>query len=240
MSDLTRFQPELYLTQMDNLEFLVRILLAAVLGMVIGIERSRRLKEAGIRTHCIVAMASAIFMILSKYAFVDLDASSIPGVRGADAARIAAQVVSGISFLGAGIIFKHGKNSVRGLTTAAGMWATSAVGMSIGAGLYWVGIGASGILLVLQLVLHRHQFGGDTLKDQEIRIRMKDEEKMKEIFHNWIERHQCIIENSSIVRKDDEILITFEVRAGIPFDYNDGIEFLREVPGISELKIETL
>ena len=240
MTGMTRFQPELYLTAMDNIEFVWRILLAAVLGMIIGSERSRRLKEAGIRTHCIVALASASFMILSKYAFVDLDLSSVPGVRGADSARIAAQVVSGISFLGAGIIFKHGKSSVRGLTTAAGMWATSAVGMSIGAGLYWVGIGESVILLILQLVLHRRQFGGDSLTDQEIRVHMRNDKEHRDAFQKWIQSHDCIIENSSIARKEEEILITLEVRAGIPFDYDDSMIFLRDVPGVTELKIETM
>lgn len=84
------------------MEFLIRIILAAFLGLLIGLERSRRYKDAGLRTHSIIAMAAAVFMILSKYAFVDLE--GVAGVKGADSARIAAQVVSGISFLGAGII----------------------------------------------------------------------------------------------------------------------------------------
>ena len=137
LSGLTAYLPETALTVFDNLEFFIRIVLAAVLGALVGLERSKRQKEAGIRTHCIIACTSALFMILSKYAFVDL--VSVDGLRGADPARIAAQVVSGISFLGAGVIFKNG-NSIRGLTTAAGMWGTAAVGMAIGAGLYWVGL----------------------------------------------------------------------------------------------------
>lgn len=131
LSGLTAYLPETALTVFDNLEFFIRIVLAAVLGALVGLERSKRQKEAGVRTHCIIACTSALFMILSKYAFVDL--VSVNGLRGADPARIAAQVVSGISFLGAGVIFKNG-NSIRGLTTAAGMWGTAAVGMAIGAG----------------------------------------------------------------------------------------------------------
>lgn len=131
LSGLTNYVPETALTVFDNLEFFIRIVLAAILGALVGLERSKRQKEAGVRTHCIIACTSALFMILSKYAFVDL--VGVNGLRGADPARIAAQVVSGISFLGAGVIFKNG-NSIRGLTTAAGMWGTAAVGMAIGAG----------------------------------------------------------------------------------------------------------
>ena len=131
LTGLTQYVPEATLTIYDNLEFLLRLLLSAALGALVGLERSKRRKEAGIRTHCIIACTSALFMIVSKYAF--LDCLNIDGLRGADPARIAAQVVSGISFLGAGVIFKNG-NSIRGLTTAAGMWGTAAIGMAVGAG----------------------------------------------------------------------------------------------------------
>ena len=127
LTGLSGYLPENTLTLYDNLEFLIRLLLSAGLGALVGLERSKRQKEAGVRTHCIIACTSALFMILSKYAFMDL--VDISGIRGADPARIAAQVVSGISFLGAGVIFKNG-NSIRGLTTAAGMWGTAAVGIN--------------------------------------------------------------------------------------------------------------
>ena len=101
LSGLTQYVPEATLTIYDNLEFLIRLLLSAALGALVGLERSKRRKEAGIRTHCIIACTSALFMIVSKYAF--LDCVTVDGLRGADPARIAAQVVSGISFLGAGM-----------------------------------------------------------------------------------------------------------------------------------------
>ena len=123
--------PELYLSTFDILEFLVRIVFAGILGGIIGYERTKRQKDAGIRTHCIIAVASATFMILSKYAFMDLAllADTI-GSKGADPSRIASQVVTGISFLGAGVIFKNNRFSIRGLTTAAGIWATASLGMA--------------------------------------------------------------------------------------------------------------
>lgn len=161
LSGLTNYVPETALTVFDNLEFFIRIVLAAILGALVGLERSKRQKEAGVRTHCIIACTSALFMILSKYAFVDL--VGVAGLRGADPARIAAQVVSGISFLGAGVIFKNG-NSIRGLTTAAGMWGTAAVGMAIGAGMYWVGLIEAAVLVGIQIVLHRFPVGADALR----------------------------------------------------------------------------
>ena len=82
LSGLTAYLPETALTVFDNLEFFIRIVLAAVLGALVGLERSKRQKEAGVRTHCIIACTSALFMILSKYAFVDL--VSVDGLRGAD------------------------------------------------------------------------------------------------------------------------------------------------------------
>ena len=179
LSGLSTYLPESALTLFDNLEFFVRLLLSAGLGALVGLERSKRQKEAGVRTHCIIACTAALFMILSKYAFVDI--VDITGTRGADPARIAAQVVSGISFLGAGVIFKNG-NSIRGLTTAAGMWGTAAVGMAIGAGMYWVGLIEAAILVAIQVILHRFPVGADALTTQEILVEMADTREMQERF----------------------------------------------------------
>lgn len=117
---------------MEELFHLLNILLAVVLGFAIGYERKLRYKEAGIRTHTIVCAGSALIMVVSKYGFGD----SIE----ADASRVAAQIVSGIGFLGAGIII-YRKHEIHGLTTAAGVWATSGVGMAAGAGMYIVAAG---------------------------------------------------------------------------------------------------
>ncbi len=130
----------------DILNWLIRMLVACVCGFAIGFERKSRSKEAGIRTHSIVCMASCIIMIVSKYGFSDTGA--------VDYERIAAQVVSGIGFLGAGIIFyKH--DFLHGLTTAAGVWATAGIGLAIGAGMIFVGLIATTMLVLLQILLHR-------------------------------------------------------------------------------------
>lgn len=138
----------------DQLWYVLRMIIAGMCGVLIGLERKNRSKEAGVRTHCVVACASALMMLISKYGFADMTIGA-DGVRGADGARIAAQVVSGIGFLGAGMIFVH-KNTVTGLTTAAGIWATSGVGLAIGAGMYIVGIAASVIVILAQILLHKN------------------------------------------------------------------------------------
>ncbi len=134
-------------------EYVLRIIIAGICGAVIGYERKSRLKEAGVRTHFIVALASALMMIVSKYGFADLY-DGINGIRGADPSRIAASIVSGVGFLGAGAIFVR-KQIIQGLTTAAGIWATSGVGMAIGAGMYFLGIFSAVIILFVQIFLHK-------------------------------------------------------------------------------------
>ncbi len=137
-----------------QLWYILRMIVACACGVMIGLERRNRSKEAGVRTHCVVACASALMMIISKYGFADTMIGE-NGVRGADGARIAAQVVSGIGFLGAGMIFVH-RNMITGLTTAAGIWATSGVGLAIGAGMYVVGITATVIIIAAQILLHKN------------------------------------------------------------------------------------
>lgn len=133
-----------------ELMYLVRIVVACICGAAIGFERSRRQKEAGIRTHVIVALGSALVMVVSKYGFFDLLVNESIKL---DPSRVASNIITGIGFLGAGVIFVRG-SSIKGLTTAAGIWATAAVGMAIGAGMYWIGISSALIVVVFQVLLH--------------------------------------------------------------------------------------
>ena len=128
-------------------EFLLRIFVAAVLGGLIGLEREYRAKEAGFRTHFLVALGSAVFMIVSAYGFSDVPLAE--GTHRWDVSRIAAQVVSGIGFIGAGtIIFRKAENMVSGLTTAAGLWVTAAIGLACGGGMYILSIASTIMVLV--------------------------------------------------------------------------------------------
>ena len=122
----------IFAEDMIIMDFILRILVAALLGGAIGLERGFRAKEAGFRTHFLVALGSAVFMILSAHGFGDVQLSESQRL---DVSRIAAQVVSGIGFIGAGtIIFQ--RQAVHGLTTAAGLWVTASIGMAAGAGMY--------------------------------------------------------------------------------------------------------
>ena len=126
-------------------EFIIRLLVATALGAVIGLDREYRTKAAGFRTHVLVALGSALFMIISVHGFDDLPKDQM--TLRMDPARIAAQVVTGIGFIGAGtIIFQ--KNVVKGLTTAAGLWVTSAIGMAAGVGMYGVAVAATVMVIV--------------------------------------------------------------------------------------------
>ncbi len=136
-----------------------RMIVACICGIAIGFERKNRAKEAGVRTHCIVACASALMMIISKYGFYDLITQSMEGVDiRLDPSRMAQGIVTGVGFLGAGMIYIQ-RGSIRGLTTASGIWATSGIGMAIGSGLYTIGVSATVIILLLQIFLHgNHKF----------------------------------------------------------------------------------
>lgn len=130
---------------MEN-EFILRIFVAAILGGLIGLEREYRSKEAGFRTHFLVALGSALFMIVSAYGFDDVN---LQEPQRWDVSRIAAQVVSGIGFIGAGtIIFRKSENMVSGLTTAAGLWVTAAMGLACGGGMYTLSIASTLLVLV--------------------------------------------------------------------------------------------
>ena len=138
-------------------EVLVRLALAAVLGGAIGAERELRDREAGFRTHLLVSLGAALFTLVSAYAWTDWAFSTRDGLV-LDPTRIAAQVVSGIGFLGAGAIIRQGL-SVRGLTTAATLWAVAAIGMTSGVGYYWAAVATTVLVLVtlwpLRIVAHR-------------------------------------------------------------------------------------
>lgn len=129
-----------------ELEFLMRIFCAALLGGLIGLEREYRAKEAGFRTHFMVALGSAVFMIVSAYGFTDALTNDL---QRWDLSRVAAQVVSGIGFIGAGtIIFRKSENMVSGLTTAAGLWVTAAIGLACGGGMYILAFGSTVMVLL--------------------------------------------------------------------------------------------
>ena len=227
LTGLSGYLPENTLTLYDNLEFLIRLLLSAGLGALVGLERSKRQKEAGVRTHCIIACTSALFMILSKYSFIDV--TTIDGLRGADPARIAAQVVSGISFLGAGVIFKNG-NSIRGLTTAA-------IGMAVGAGMYWLGLIEAAVLVAIQIILHRFPVGADALTTQELVVEMEDTEELQQQFDALLAAHHGQVIDSSLSREEGYLRMEITVRLEPPITHDEALAFIKANSGVRRVSV---
>ena len=201
----------------QNLDFFIRIAVACLCGACIGLERSKRYKEAGIRTHIIVCCAASLLMIVSKYGFADLtDASGafFNGIRGADPARIAAQVVSGIGFLGAGVIFKHG-GSIRGLTTAAGLWGTAGIGLAIGAGFYGLGIFSTVLMLALQILMHRFMVHADSLVSGQLVFTVRAGEGFVEDCRAFFKEKGVQAADSKITYHEDGF-VTYEMFVRLP------------------------
>lgn len=180
---------------------LVRMVLAGLCGVFIGFERSRRQKDAGIRTHMIVALGAALAMIVSKYGFFDL--LQFEGLR-ADASRIASNVITGVGFLGAGVIFVKDV-SIKGLTTAAGIWTTASVGLAVGAGMYTVAIGATILMVLFQLFFHKY-FSRLENTANEFTVTLADSLNAVKDFRSLLEQNKILIEKCKMTRNADSTI----------------------------------
>ena len=229
-----------YINTHPFLEAVIRLSASLICGFIIGLERTKRSKEAGIRTHCIIASASALIMLVSKYGFADMvDAAgnALAGTRGVDPSRIAAQVVSGISFLGAGVIFKNG-NTVKGLTTAAGIWATAGVGLACGAGMYAIAFAVTLMILIVQLLMHRFSIGNDAYSTSEIRITMVDTPEIRAALKAKQAELGISITNSRITTCGDNTLnLILQVRLKEAIPFRTVMQFMDEHPEIKSLSI---
>lgn len=186
-----------------QLEYFIRILLAGICGAIIGLERRKRFKDAGIRTHLILSIGCAVIMIVSKYAFSD--------VLDYDASRVASNIISGVGFLGAGVIFVK-SGSVRGLTTAAGIWTTAAIGMAIGAGFYFLGIGVTILLVILQLLLYRMVPALESIEVAELLIKAKRTPDILETIKAQLDKNNIYISTMKVKKLDKELEIRFSVK----------------------------
>lgn len=186
----------------ENSALLIRMILASICGVFIGFERSRRQKDAGIRTHMIVALGAALAMIVSKYGFFDL--LEYEGLR-ADASRIASNVITGVGFLGAGVIFVKDV-SIKGLTTAAGIWATASVGLAIGSGMYTVGIGATLLMVLFQLVFHKF-FTRLENTVNEFSVVINDNPNAVKNFRKMLADNRLYVEKCKMTRNSDSTVI---------------------------------
>lgn len=188
---------------LQNLEYLLRIFVAMILGILIGNERKNRNKSAGMRTHALVALGSALMMVVSKYGFYD----SVQG----DGARLAAQVVSGVGFLGAGMIFvRH--NLVSGLTTAAGVWTTAGIGLTIGSGMYFVGIFSAVMLVLMQNISHKIPFFSNVTASGLIRMTVLNRPGIVEELEHYVSGFGVEVQSIQINKTEkDKIKLELDV-----------------------------
>lgn len=220
-----------------ELMYIFRIMLAGICGIVVGLERKNRSKEAGIRTHFVVACGAAIIMVVSKYAFFDVPEIAkqfgFTGEIRLDPSRVASTIASGIGFLGAGMIFVH-KNTVTGLTTAAGIWATSGIGMALGAGMYRIGVFTTIIMLVIQYLLHARNRFTKTHKTKLLRVFGVSEEGYEKRMIEMLAQKQISVSDVSIDKSENnEIDYTFHIEIA---DDKSEEELVREIPYACSLK----
>lgn len=218
------------------LDFTIRLLVATVMGAAIGIEREYHAKEAGIRTHLLVAMGSCLFMILSVYGFdlmLGRDHVSF------DPSRIASQVVTGIGFIGAGtIIFQ--KQAVRGLTTAAGLWVTAAIGLACGNGMFLVA-GVTTILVLVSLGVINVYLPYFSQKERTITFAVEDYNILSDILENLKKEKITILNyemHKEATEEDEKMIVSIEVRMRKYDNPKEIISIIKNFKNVSIEKIE--
>lgn len=218
----------------SQLDCIARIVTACLCGALIGFERSKRQKEAGIRTHIIVALGSALMMIVSKYGFfdiIDIKNTSFTGDR------IAANIITGISFLGAGMIFFRG-SSVKGLTTAAGIWSTAGVGLAVGAGMYIIGGTATVLILVIQIIFHKWQISADTQVFGTIVVDTESDESKIKFITNALKNEGIEIVSCKFEKIDEcRAQITYSVCSEYEISAEQSVRISGIIPEIISLEV---
>lgn len=226
--------------EIDIWEMVLRLSLAVVLGGAIGLERERRNRAAGFRTNILVCLGSSLIMLLSIYGFSEF--ANEYNVR-LDPARLAAQVISGIGFLGAGVILYNGL-SITGLTTAATLWVVAAIGLAVGAGFYYAAAITTFVVLFSLLVLNKIEskwIHSSRTVDMEITSDESDN-VLAQVMHA-IENFQADANKFSVNRKDDElhpnrIVIKLTLKLTRAHAIQDLTEVLLKIKGVKEIQVE--
>ena len=217
------------LLQNPDLEFALRLLLSAVCGGVIGVERTRRNKGAGVKTHMLVAVGAALFVILSKYGFLDVITAEGADV---DVSRVAAGVTTGVGFLGGGIIFLRG-TSVQGLTTAAGIWMTASIGLAIGAGMYIVSAFMAILLFLMQYVFRRVPLGSESYDGYHLKFVVKTGENfqatLKEKLNEW---NVTVVDSTITWKRNDVVDFDYVILCPEEIRYSEIRNFVKENDGV--------
>ena len=218
-------------------EHLLRLLVAGILGTLVGLEREYRAKAAGYRTHVLICLGSATFMLISQYGFeavLQKYGGQVNAMR-LDPARVAAQVVSGIGFLGAGTIILQ-KQIVKGLTTAAGLWALAGVGLAVGAGMYVVGITAT-VLILVGLEVLRFFFKGLGLRSIGLEI-LIPEKKQLEAIQKILAETKYVVSNYNVSDTPSGFKVDVVVRIHNKNEENELFKSLNEIDKLILMKLD--
>ena len=222
-------------TLLQYAEFCLRLIFAFLVGGMVGLERSQHFKEAGVRTHVIVCCTAALIMLISKYGFADMGSSSVMeafGTKGADSARVAAQAVSGISFLCAGVIIKVGGN-IRGLTTAAGIWMTASIGLAIGAGMYIVSAFMAILLFLMQYVFRRVPLGSESYDGYHLKFVVKTGENFQATLKDKLNEWKVTVVDSTITwKRNDVVEFDYVILCPEEIRYSEIRNFVKENDGV--------
>lgn len=225
-----------------NYIFMMRLALAGILGAAVGFEREYRAKEAGTRTHFLVAIGSCLIMIVSQWGFRDMIAliTTYPDANiRFDVSRVAAQIVSGIGFIGAGTIMMQ-KQVVHGLTTAAGLWAVAGIGMAVGGGLYAVGVSAT-VFALIGLEAMRYFLRKFRTRASYLVFLTKDRNNLIQVT-NELNANDFHIINYSVgsekVGSEEWLKVKMWVRERVPNGENQILRFMQQFPGVEVEKVE--
>ena len=213
-------------------EYIIRLCVAGIIGALIGLEREKRFKEAGLRTHFLVAIGSAVFMLVSKYAYFDVLADDVI----LDPSRVAAAIPSGIGFLGAGMILVQ-RTSIQGLTTAAGVWATAGIGLAIGGGMYEIGI-ISGLLVIIGLEFLKRIFGPVIPKTITLTIEMKNGRSVHEIIEKLTTLEITIKEYTMQDKEDTNYKVRMKLQSKNRWKENTITNKLQKIDGVTLIKMD--
>lgn len=223
-------------------EMVFRLLLAALLGGIIGWERERKNKQAGIKTHMLVSLGSALIMLISIYGFGN-ELVDHPNAR-FDPARLSAQVVSGIGFLGAGAILRRSNHVISGLTTAATLWLVAGIGLSVGSGFYWAALITIGIVVTLLTLVNLVETKLNFFKRYgTLKVVLAERPKTIEIITSLLEKQQVHIEQMIMKEETDsnnmkKVLLDFRIVTKRRKSVINLFKNIWEVKGVTEVRID--
>jgi putative Mg2+ transporter-C (MgtC) family protein len=231
---------ETQLLGIENWVIVLRVLLAVALGGALGLEREIDAQPAGFRTHILLCLGAALFGLISAYAFMPFEATRADSNVQIDVTRVASQVVVGVGFLGGGAILKYGA-SIRGLTTAASMWVTAAVGLAVGLGFYWAAVTITAVALISLVGFRglrdriRRRYGRQT---EIVTFRLTADADAGQIVSALHDLEDVNVRSLQIDRSGDQIEITVGLKTNVGVQIERMVSELATRPDVDEMSID--